>query len=127
MNKQSIEQFDIGIAPELYVAGHKDDGDIYTAARYVLVLEDSLGNRWRHPKHFNGCVPQEYDDEEGHGIWFEDTRVEAHAAAERLLARIRVAGQVDLDNWIESDPAYGSVAYQQYGEADQVARERAAG
>lgn len=115
---------EIGIGSNLYQAGYTEDGHPFTAECYFIVATDVDGNRWTHTHTFAGARTE--CDEEGmdHHI---DVREEAMGRAEALLARIAAADEINIDRWVTADPAYGSRAYQDYGQFDQVARERAQG
>ena len=124
MSIQSLDQFEISIASELFRAGVDEFGCEYSAEQYRIVLVDSLGNRWELPVVFPGCEVTGTD--EGFSQ-FHDTREVAYEKADHLLSRIKRKGEVDLDRWREARPVYGSVAYQQYGADDDIALERAEG
>ena len=115
--------YDIEVTADLYDAGKDEDGRPFYAEVYYVVAEDDDGNRLRHNVSFPGALRME-----GHDfVAFHDVRKEALAKAERLAARVRAACLLDTQHWSETEPAYGSKAYLAYGQADQVARERAAG
>lgn len=109
---------------DLYQAGHSCDGHPYTAEAYFVMAEDATGNRWRHHATFKGCTTYSGEETDGETV-FTDVRVEAEAKVDRLLARIQAAGGViDLAHWSEARPAYGSDAYQAYGQYDDWMTER---
>ena len=115
-----------GIGSDLYCAGRRDDGSEFHAERFYVFAEDARGNRWTHGSQFAGCAVH-WSSEVGCNF-FEDIREEARARAERLLARILAAGgRIDLQHWGESRPVYGSPAYEEYGQWDDIALERAEG
>lgn len=104
------------VVSDLYLAGRTEDGLDYTAEVYFVQAEDAQGNRWNHRARFVGC--KVHHDDEGFGyVHFEDIRDDAKAQADRLLARIHAArGAINLAHWDEARPAYGSAAYQDYGQ-----------
>jgi hypothetical protein len=119
--KTSTKNLNIAIVSDLYSAGFTVDGDEFIAETFYILAEDSLGNRWR----LGGWNGAEKDVcEETGETFFVNIKDEAEKKAQRLLDRIQNAGEVDLENWSESRPAYGSVAYQQYGQAADVAWEK---
>lgn len=101
------------VASDAYEAGRTEDGRPYTAEMYYVMAEDGDGNRWRHDVDFRGCIA--YNDFEGFPL-FRDIRTKAKDRATTLLNKI-VADGSDLNmwHWRMMRPAYGSVAYQQYG------------
>jgi hypothetical protein len=111
-----------GVESDLYVAGRTEDGENYTAEMFFVVAEDDNGNRWRHPETFAGC--RAMFDEENDWPYFVDVRAAAQASAQRLLATERAAASVDLTQWYELPPVYGSPAYQAYGQFNDWAEEQ---
>lgn len=97
------------VTSELYVAGRTDDGEDYTAERYLVAVEFDNGMRYVHGHTFPGCV-RHVDPEDG-GQFFEDVREAAEADANKLVARINAHGSICLDHWHEFNPVYGSKAY----------------
>ena len=114
-------ELNIEVASDLYSAGFTVDGDEYIAEFYYICAEDADGNRYTIGR-FNGAK-KSFDDEEGE-VHFEDIRKEARATADRLFNRIKAAGVIDTQFWREDRPVYGSKAYQQYGQADDIAWEK---
>jgi len=119
--KIATKTLDLGIASDIYSAGFTTDGDEFIAERYFICAEDKDGNRYEIGG-FNGAK-KVFDDEEGE-VHFQDTREEGKAAANRLLVRIQEAGVINTDFWREGRPVYGSKAYCQYGQDDDIAWEK---
>lgn len=111
------------IASDLYQAGITEDGERFTAETYYILATDESGNRWSHFTRFNGCMVEHHED----GTCFHDVRESAKAKAAKLLSRIEAAGLINSDYWSEARPMYGSDAYQAYGQADDLAWEKALG
>ena len=117
--KIETKNLEIDVVSDLYSAGFTIDGDEYVAERYFIVAQDSAGNRWS-----LGCFcGAEKVLQEGEAF-FKDIREEARASADRLLARINDKGVIDTQFWREDRPVYGSKAYVQYGQAEDVAYEK---
>jgi hypothetical protein len=111
------------VVSDLYRAGRTEDGRDFVAETYFVEAEDEAGNVWRHHARFNGCQVT-WDAEDGVDR-FADVRETAEANAERLLARIQAAGgRIDLAHWTAGRPAYGSPAYQAYGQHDDWMEEQ---
>lgn len=109
------------VISEMYSAGITEDGEEFVAEAYLVQATDEEGNRWNHPWTFPG-VRVETDDEYGM-THFIDIRDESKAGADQLC--IDVASIMgNLSDWHPTYPMYGSVAYQQYGQADEVAWEK---
>ena len=96
---------------------HPEDGSRREELAYSIVLTDAQGNRFQ-------------------SYWtrttLDHTREECEDAARRHQARVeralsQGADPRTSDRWAVTDPMYGSAAWTSYGEADQVARERAEG
>lgn len=121
--KKALTDCKVDVVSDLYVAGRDECGTEFTAEVYYVMLEDAKGYRWAHDARFAGC---ELVRDEGES-YFVDVREEARAAADKLLARIEAAGEVDMAFWGSCDPAYGSDAYlAEGGDYEQCLRERAA-
>lgn len=109
-HKVDATGFEFFVASEIVVTGYNPEladwdnprGACHAAVYYV-VAQDARGNRL------------------AHGHLTRDA-----AAADRLCWKISAAAQIDLRYWTPTRPAYGSEAYEQHGEAADVARERAA-
>ena len=115
---------EVSIVSDLYHAGYTEDGESFVAERFFVQVTVPRGDRYRHRLHWNGCEA-EYD-EEGYPH-FGDIRSEARQSAQRLIDAIYVKGAIDLEFWHQDRPAYGSLAYQDYGQADDLAWEKAQG
>lgn len=113
----------IGVVSDIYEAGRTEDGEAFTAEVYRVVAEDRDGNRWVHQSRFAGCKVI-FHEEEGYNA-FRDIRPQALAAAEALCAKVKAARAINLQYWSEDRPAYGSKAYEAYGQANDVAYEKA--
>ena len=118
-----------GIESDLYTAGRSCDGRPYYADKYYVMIENSVGRRFRHNATFNSAEVVVCDETGETG--FVDLRLEAYAKATRLAARVNdaLASGSDLDwtHWYEIDPAYGSDEYFRQGiEPRRSAAERAA-
>lgn len=112
-----ISDYTLAIVTDLFSPGDTMDGIQYEAECYTIVAQRSDGRRLIHFRTFLGAEKWVSDDPETYGEWgFSDTRKEAMAQAERLLARIEAKGEIDLDYWQEGEPAYGSEYYcEKYG------------
>lgn len=71
--------------------------DIFDLSYYV-VAEDDLGRRWAHEHAFF--------DRDG------DAKASVERLVRRIEAHVAAGGRLDVDRWVEIDPAYGSEAYQ---------------
>ncbi len=103
----------IDVISDLYRAGVTEDGEDYTAEMYKILAESEDGSRWVHNMTFAGCCASYTED----GVYFDDIREEAMKRAKAFANKIRKhlanGGSLDLDCWVERDPAYGSRAYQE--------------
>jgi hypothetical protein len=80
-------------------------GEIY-AERWVVWAEKPCGRRWQHERSFAG-------------------QHEAQRLLDRIEAAHRGGRRLNLDHWVEIDPAYGSDAYVSQGiEGQRAAEER---
>jgi hypothetical protein len=77
---------------------------------------------------FNGCEVVEFSDEDRPHNYFRNTADEAFKHATNLKDRIMMPGKkINMQYWNPTRPAYGSRAYEQHGQADDVAWEQAQG
>lgn len=108
--------FHVSAVSDLFDAGKDNDGQVFAAEVYYVVVENGAGRRWASYDRFRGA--RRVVDEEG-WVGFDDLREEASAAAEALSAAtdrvLASGGKLSLEDWYEVDPAYGSKVYQQDG------------
>lgn len=120
-----IRELSIEVASDLKDYGRTEDGTPYIGEMYYVQITNARGDRWRHIWSFDGVLPG-YDPESGY-TYFEDTRKWAKAQAEHVVVCIRRRGYIDFRYWNPTRPEYGSMAYQEYGQDDDLAWERACG
>ena len=106
---------------ELKSYGYTEDGEEFIGEVFYVIVESDRGDRWTHNRWYDGVEVSSSE----YGTCFQDTREWAHLRCESLIDAITTVGWVDLDNWSESRPAYGSQAYLDYGQADDLAWENA--
>lgn len=108
MTIKSLKTLDVGIASELVMEHHPEDYSEYYFECWYVTVKDADGNSWNHK----------------HG--FKETRDNAinKAAAEKLMAKVIARGYIDLNHWTPGRAIYGSKAWEEYGEAEQIAFER---
>lgn len=116
-----ITGMQVYFASDLKDYGRTEDGTPFIGEVFFVEVEDLRGNRWRHNARFDGVRKEEFEE----GTAYMDSRPEAREECERLVARIQRAGRINRDLWSEAPPAYGSDAYQEYGQAEELAWERA--
>ena len=101
--KISTNQLDVGVISKIFSPGCTQDGEQYTAYRYLVCAEDVNGNRYT-IGNFPGSVASYNEDGE---INFSDIREEAEKEANKLLKKITAKGVIDTDFWFEDRPRYG--------------------
>lgn len=107
----------VGYLSDLKSYGRTEDGVPFIGEVYYVSVTNARGDRWTHCSHFDGVLVE--TDEEG-CPHFLDTRDAAVAQCERLVSRIRQQGSINMDNWTEARPIYGSSAYSEYGQDDDI-------
>ena len=117
-----VGQYELSYTSDLKQYGLSCDGHPFIGEVFYVTATDDAGNVWVLKRSFDGCLAH-YDDE-GYAQ-FEDRRPWAGAACRTMIARIAEVGVINLAHWVRGDPVYGSEAYIAYGQADQVAREKA--
>ncbi len=105
--------------------GATEDGERYIGELYFICVENARGDRWIHNQQFPGCRV-ELDDFDCSPA-FIDIRAAAVASCDALVRRIIAAGAIDLIHWSKGRPVYGSQAYIDYGQADEVTFEKSQG
>jgi hypothetical protein len=103
--------------------GMQDDGTPFIGEVFCVQATDDKGNRWVHNMRFDGVKP-EVDCETGYTAYI-DVRPIARFQCKRIINKIKARGYINLANWSAGRPVYGSEAYVAYGQADDVAWERA--
>ena len=116
----NITGMDVYYASDLKKYGFIDDGTPFIGEVFYIEIENDNGDRWRLNHTFDGAAVIHYDE----GNRFDDIRPQAISKCKRLIKRIKEAGKINLQEWHQSSPAYGSNAYVSYGQADDLWRER---
>lgn len=89
--------------------GYMDDGHPFVGEVFYVAVIHPEGYRWTLRHRIEGCRVH-WDDENGCNH-FEDTRPQAREACERIVARIKARGEINLKLWDEGRPVYGSAAF----------------
>jgi hypothetical protein len=103
--------------------GVTEDGEDFIGEIFIVYAEDGNGNRWAHKARFNGVKVEESE----WGTGFVDTRENARRCCDFLVNRFRNSDRLWGSMWSEARPAYGSEAYIEYGQADDLAWEKEMG
>lgn len=119
----NIAGMQVYFASDLKKFGITEDGHAFIGEVFFVEVENARGDRWRFKTYFNGVKVLHEED----GTMFEDKRPEATETCEKLVARIKAAGTINLEHWNEARAAYGSAAYLDYGQAAEVALEKLEG
>ena len=117
-----VGNYELSYASDLKEFGHTSDGHPFIGETYYVIATDDAGNRWILKQRFDGVKVT--TDEQGEK-YFEDTRAWAGAACRTMIMRAKARGYINLAHWSQDRPVYGSEAYIAYGQADDVAWERA--
>ena len=111
-----MTKFQVAAVSDLFDAGRTNDGEVFAAEVYYVVVENGAGRRWASYDRFYGA--RRVVDDEG-WVGFDDLREEASAAVEALAAAtaqvLATGGKLSFQDWYQIDPAYGSRAYQADG------------
>lgn len=99
---------------DLVDLGRDEDGSVVVGRSFYVYAEDDAGHRWAHDHRFLDRV--RVADPELGGVWVRREEGAAEAEVEALLARIQAhvaaGGRLASAHWEETDPVYGSAAYQ---------------
>lgn len=96
--------------------GLTEDGEPFTGEVFYVIGEAMDGSRIRHNRNFPGVAPEIiYHSGYPDGVHYRDVRPAAKATAEKLLACVLQAKEINTEHWLEATPVYGSVAYVKAG------------
>jgi hypothetical protein len=110
----------VEVGSDLFQIGRTCDGQPFIAVSYYVMITNNRGDRWEHDTRWPSAIA--HVDEEGYQH-FENVDADAQAAAEKLAQRVRERGVIDAQYWNAMRPEYGSAAYIEYGQADDLAWE----
>ena len=111
---------------EMHSFGKTEDGEDYTGNVVKIIAESTNGSRWEYKEAFPTIEPCEVDMVED-GVFcgtrtdFIDISDEVDAKVQKTISDIKetlAAGQsLNMDEWHEISPSYGSNAHAQVGDA----------
>jgi hypothetical protein len=119
----NIEGMQVYFTSDLKDYGYTEDGEKFIGEVFSVFVENQRGDRWVHALRFDGVKKEHWEE----GIAYLDDRSKARSMCALMVERIQMAGKIDLRFWSETRCAYGSVAYLDYGMAEEVALERMEG
>jgi len=119
----NIAGMQVYFASDLKDYGYTEDGEKFIGEVFFVEVENERGDRWRHRHTFDGVRKEQWEE----GVVYMDNRHSARTQCGLLVADVQRRGAINLDHWYQSDPAYGSDAYMDYGQAADLARERMEG
>lgn len=100
--------------------GITEDGEDFIGEIFIVYAEDAHGNRWAHRTRFDGVKVESNE----YGTGFMDIRERARRNCEFLVKHFQKSDRLWDRMWEQARPAYGSDAYIEYGQADDLAWER---
>ncbi len=118
-----VKGMEVYYASDLKDYGPTEDGTPFVGEVFRVYVENQRGDRWAHGAHFHGVKLQVHEE----GVSYMDIRPAARAACQLLVDRIVAAGWVDMTYWSEARPVYGSDAYVQYGQYEDLLTEKMEG
>ena len=119
----NITGMQVYFASDLKDYGYTEDGEKFIGEVFFIEVENERGDRWRLNRHFDGVKPEQWEE----GIAYLDSRPAARAQCERIVAAIQRRGRINLAHWYQARCRYGSEAYLDYGQAEDLALERMEG
>jgi hypothetical protein len=123
MARLSLKDCEVYFCSELKKYGVNEDGEDFIGEVYCIFLENKKGDRWVHRSRFDGVKVEQWEE----GPVFRDIRPESRETCQNLVDAINKVGSVDLTYWTETYPAYGSEAFQEYGNEELIEWEKAMG
>ena len=104
----------IGTRSDLYEGGYTEDGERMIHEAHYVVIEVPDGRRWAHSHSFRTEKMRK-----------AEAMTKSEALAEKIFQHLASGKKLDMEHWVEIDPAYGSKAYQKLdGKGYFRARER---
>jgi hypothetical protein len=122
-SEMNIAGMDVYVRSDLKDYGYTEDGTPFIGELFFIEIANDRGDTWVHGRSFPGCIVVPGEE----GPIYTDNRPNARAHAEALIAAIKQKGQIDLAHWSQGRAVYGSDAYMAYGQAEELAWERAQG
>lgn len=119
----NIKDCQVYWATDLKKFGVTEDGEDFIGEVFSVYAENERGDRWILDTHWDG-VRKEASE---WGTAYIDTRPAIRDMLDTLVATIKVGGTINLAHWAPTRCAYGSLAYQDYGQAEDLAWEREQG
>lgn len=122
---ENIRGYLVGVRSDLYEGAMTEDGERPTEESFYVLIEDAEeGHRWRSNRVWTteAYWQRTYVD----GCWHIAAEELARCHA-RVVEKVLAEGKVNPRNsmkWRQTDPVYGSKAYVDYGQADEVMWER---
>jgi hypothetical protein len=116
----NIKDCQVYWASDLKSYGFTEDGEDFIGEVFSVYIENPNGDRWVLGQHWDG-VRKEASE---WGTAFIDIRPEVRTLLDALVVTIRAVNEINMARWSESRPAYGSRAYMDYGQAEDLAWER---
>ena len=117
----NIAGMDVYYASDLKDYGRTEDGTPFIGEVFYVIVENVRGDRWRLQHQWDGVRVEQWEE----GPMFIDTRPEVRARLDKLVANIKSGNTINMMYWHQTNPAYGSDAYLDYGQAEMLAWERA--
>ena len=117
----NIAGMQVYFASDLKDYGRTEDGTPFIGEVFFIEVENKRGDRWRLNRSFDGVRKEQWEE----GVVYMDARPAARAQCEKLVDAIKRKGVIDIQRWYQAPCAYGSEAYMDYGQAEELAWEKA--
>tara|TARA_Y100000814_G_C12342116_1_gene404662 strand:+ start:668 stop:1000 length:333 start_codon:yes stop_codon:yes gene_type:complete len=95
-----IEDHQIYVVSDLYLAGLTEDGEEHVAEQYFVALLLDDGRVFYSQRGWEGCKVVDVDEDGSYCRVFQDVRDQAESRAQRHADKVVAAGQVNLQNWV---------------------------
>lgn len=105
--RMDIVGFEVNYYSDLKKYGITEDGEDFIGEVFLIEVASKTGERWVYQGHFDGVKVESSE----WGIGFLDTRPQAKAACQKIIDSVQRMGFIDLNDWQEARPSYGSEAY----------------
>ena len=119
----NIAEMQVYYGSDLKDYGYTEDGEKFIGEVFYVEVENDRGDRWRHNHFFDGVKIEQCEE----GVAYLDNRHSARTQCGLLVADIRQRSEINLEHWHEARCRYGSVAYLDYGQAEDLALEKMEG
>jgi hypothetical protein len=119
----NIADCDVYQGSDLKNYGYTDDSSPFIGELCFVEIESPRGHRWRLNYQFDGVRVERGED----GPIYTDNRPRAKTRCGKLVEAIKRRGMINPMHWHEGRCVYGSQAWEEYGQREDLVLEKMEG